>query len=108
MEIDPAPAHEKKLNSALNRMLKKPANSAGKAKKTEELILTRKDLKQFITEGAISPQLKGNLKIHKEINHFERSLMQQNHQDMSSQKLSIKSSNHIQEEQKQRSKEEKI
>lgn len=49
-------------------MMKKPVipKTSGKHKKTENLILERKDLNKYLTEGAISPQLKGNLKLHKE------------------------------------------
>ena len=56
IESDPAPAHEKILNSTLKRMKSRKATTA--STKTDKLILRRGTLKECMTEGAIPGQHK--------------------------------------------------
>ena len=66
VDIDPAIAHEKVLNTALTKMWKVGRNQELKQNQQTQLILSRDSLKEFMTQGAISPRLKGQLKDHKD------------------------------------------
>ena len=67
IDDDPAPVHERKLNAAIRKIIQ-----AGKQMPTRdkdnpiEFILSRDKISQYITEGAIAPTLKGQLKDHKD------------------------------------------
>ena len=63
---DPSCKHEKKLNSALDRMKKKKKKEAQSTEGKEEMIIVRSDLDRYKTEGAIAPQVRGQLKEHKQ------------------------------------------
>ena len=68
IDNNPAPKHERRLNTALTKMGKvsntnEPHNNTGNKPK---YILSRESLKNYKTEGAIPPKLKGQLKDHKD------------------------------------------
>ena len=68
IDNNPAPKHERRLNAALTKMGKvsntnEPHNNTGNKPK---YILSRESLKNYKTEGAIPPKLKGQLKDHKD------------------------------------------
>ena len=64
---NPAVQHEKKLNSALHKMhqAKNHMPEQSKDKDNPTYILSRDSLMQYKTEGAIPPQLRGQIKDHK-------------------------------------------
>jgi hypothetical protein len=67
LECDPAPKHKRKLNGALTKMKRKPQLDGKKKKEDADLLLlARANLEKFKTEGAVAPQLRGQLKDHKE------------------------------------------
>jgi len=59
----------------------KAGKSMPETPKDKQLSLRRDKLAQYITEGAVAPTLKAQLKDHKE-NKPEKFQMLQNHQDM--------------------------
>ena len=67
LEHNPAIQHEKKLNSALQKMhqARKLMPKLSKDKDNPPYILSRESLMQYTTEGAIPPQLRGQIKDHK-------------------------------------------
>ena len=62
---DPAPMHEKKLNAALSRIKKQGIKKVKGNEEKVDIILKREELDKYKTEGAIPPQLRGQLKEHK-------------------------------------------
>ena len=68
VDEDPAKKHEKLLNAALTKMWQVGRQNITTeiAEEGSQLLLRRDNLKQYMTEGAISPTLKGKLKEHKE------------------------------------------
>ena len=66
---DPAKKHEKALNSALMKMWKVGRQIPIEERQeihNNQLLLSRASLKDYMTQGAISPRLKGQLKDHKD------------------------------------------
>ena len=57
---------KKKLNAALTKMWKVGRNQEREPNQQSQLLLSRELLKDYMTQGAISPRLKGQLKDHKE------------------------------------------
>ena len=67
IDEDPAPVHERKLNAAIRKIIQAGKQMPTKDKDNPtEFILSRAKLSQYITEGAIAPTLKGQLKDHKD------------------------------------------
>ena len=67
IDDNPATSHEKKLNATLRKMHQVGKDSPKtKDKDNPPLILSRESLTQYITEGAIPPQLRGQIKDHKQ------------------------------------------
>ena len=66
VDQDPAITHEKTLNSALTKMWKVGRNQEKVQNNQTLFLLSRESLKEYMTQGAISPRLKGHLKDHKE------------------------------------------
>ena len=67
LDHNPAVQHEKKLNSALHKMhqAKNHMPAQSKDKDNPTYTLSRDSLMQYTTEGAIPPQLRGQIKDHK-------------------------------------------
>ena len=67
IDANPAIKHEKKLNSALQKMHQVGKHmTINNRDKDNPLILSRESLLQYTTQGAIPPQLRGQIKDHKE------------------------------------------
>ena len=68
IDNNPAPKHELRLNAALTKMWKvRKANEPDHTSEDQpKYILSRESLKNYRTEGAIPPRLKGKLKDHKD------------------------------------------
>ena len=68
IDTNPAPKHKHRLNPVFTKLCKasktnEPDNNLGNQPK---YILSRESLKNYRTEGAIPPRLKGQLKDHKD------------------------------------------
>ena len=66
VDQDPAIKHEKTLNAALTKMWKVGRNQEREPNQQTQLLLSRELLKDYMTQGAISPRLKGQLTDHKD------------------------------------------
>ena len=67
IDDDPAPVHERKLNAPIRKIIQAEKQKPTKDKDNPiEFILSRDKISQYITEGAIAPTLKGQLKDHKD------------------------------------------
>ena len=55
IDKNPAPAHKRKLNGAIRKMIQAGKHMPTKDKDNPEYILSRDKLAQYITEGAAAP-----------------------------------------------------
>ena len=67
IDKDPVPVHERKLNAGIWKIIQASKQMPMEDKDNPtEFNLSRDKLSQFITEGAVAPTLKGQLKDHKD------------------------------------------